>query len=421
MNKESYTIEQLTFGDYGHTLHHCQVISPDNNWIVYDTRNHDSEIGKTTRIERVNIYTKEIETLYETSNANEFGPGVGAVTYSPNQNEVLFIHGINHANEENPYGQSRRSGVLIKDHQPHNPIYMDARNISFPYTVGALRGGTHSHCWNYNGDLISFTYNDFVLEKANQPKERVVGLMFNEKVEVKNADNIENFSGQMYSVIISDIVNEAEYGSDQIEKAFDECWLGNTNSIVFQAWVRDVDGNKKTEIFKVDIPTNVNELKYDKNEQHFYDPFKIPKSIYQKRVTRTLEGISDFRHWLRSSPNGDSVFFLKKDDRNLNQLFRLNLHDLSINQLTFSEKSITSPFNISPDGEFAVYIKEGNLVYFNIFKGIEYNLIQNNFDLTGIPNFDKNGNAILYNQYVLNKNKESFIQIFKIQLQLEQL
>src|SRR5690554_1493053 len=104
---------QLTFDNKGHTIHNTQVFSPDDQWIVYDTRNADTLIGSTACIELVNVETQEIKTLYRTENHSQYGPGVGAATFSPVDDRVIFIHGIRNAGENNPYGITRRTGVSI--------------------------------------------------------------------------------------------------------------------------------------------------------------------------------------------------------------------------------------------------------------------------------------------------------------------
>ncbi len=408
---------QLTFGSYGHTLHHNQVISPDNQWLVYDTRNEDTQIGITTRIERVNINTKEVEILYQVKSFNEYGPGVGAVTYSPNKNRVLFIHGIANATKDKPYSMSRRTGVAIDDNLPNQPIFMDARNIYSPFTKGALRGGTHSHAWSSDGLKISFTYNDYVLEQQNIKDERVVGVMFPKKVVVSKDKAQENISGEMFSFIVSDIVVNAKHGSDQIEKAFDECWLGNTNSIVFQGWVRDKDGNRKTEIFKVDLPHDLS-LVFDSPLIEGTDKLRpqVPKTINQKRVSDTLKGVSDFRHWLRSSLDGKFVYFLMEDSENYSNIFQLNIENGEIEQITYHQSSIHSPFNISPNGCQFVYFNDQQLYLFDLNKNKYIRLLERDEDYYGIPNFDKNGEFIFYNKYVEEQNTSKFLQIFKIEL-----
>ena len=53
------TETQLTHDAWGHTLNNTQVFSPDDQWIVYDTRNLDTELGKTCCIRLMNIKTGE--------------------------------------------------------------------------------------------------------------------------------------------------------------------------------------------------------------------------------------------------------------------------------------------------------------------------------------------------------------------------
>jgi len=408
---------QLTFGSYGHTLHHCQIMSPDNQWIVYDTRNADGDIGITTRIERVNIETKKVEILYEVQGANLFGPGVGAVTYSPTKERVIFIHGLNNASAGKPYSMTRRSGVAIDTQCPNQPISMDARNVISPYTKGALRGGTHSHCWNHDGSKISFTYNDAVLEKNNLPNERVVGVMFPKKVVVSENDLVENFSGEMFSVIVSKIVPQAKPTSDEIEKAFDECWLGNTNSLVFQGWVRDEFDNRKTEIFKVSLPDTLKEENFGLPLQGTKDTLpNVPKGVNQARLTFTNKGLSSFRHWLRSSPDGDKVYFLMEDENEIINIFELEVKSGIINQLTFHNNSIHSPFNLSPNGKQLVYFSNYSIYLFNLDLSVSKLLLETDLYLYGIPNFDKSGKFILFNKYVADSSGTQFLQIFKISL-----
>src|SRR5690554_2219856 len=95
---------QLTQASQGHTIHHTQVFSPDGQWVVYDTRNDDTKIGSTGRIEMVNVLTGEVRLLYAVPHQNAYGPGVGAATFSPTEDRVIFIHGIRNANQTRPYG-----------------------------------------------------------------------------------------------------------------------------------------------------------------------------------------------------------------------------------------------------------------------------------------------------------------------------
>lgn len=417
-----HTAHQLTFNDFGHTLHHNQIESHDGNYLIFDTRNDDTKIGETQFIKILNTETLEIKTIYSTKNQSTFGPGVGAATFCPTKNSIIFIHGIRNANQENPYSATRRTGVSVDLNLDEKTIFMDARNIFSPYTKGALRGGTHSHSWKSDGKWISFTYNDFVLEQEakinpNVKDQRVVGVMFSEKVEVPLDENLENNNGEMFSVIVSKVVPNPKNGSDEIEKAFDECWINGTNNIAFQGHVRNLEGKLKTEIYIATIPNKITITDTDNLQGSKINLPDVPKCITQKRITFTEKGISNFRHWLRSSPNGEIIYFLMEDNLNITQLFGVNTNDFKINQYTFLEKSIDSPFNISKDGNYAVFFSDEKIRISSLSEKkseLLYDSKLFNNKLTGIPHFSNNGKKIYFNQFVPNKSHEEFIQIFNI-------
>src|SRR5690606_11475508 len=64
-------VEQVTKDPYGHMLNSGQVFSPDDQWIVYDTRNDQTHISRTCCIEKVNINTGEVVKLYSAPNQTE--------------------------------------------------------------------------------------------------------------------------------------------------------------------------------------------------------------------------------------------------------------------------------------------------------------------------------------------------------------
>ncbi|HRQ19395.1 MAG TPA: hypothetical protein PL085_20125, partial [Agriterribacter sp.] len=49
-NKNSmlYKDVQLTSDQAGHVIHNTQVFSPDDEWIVFDSRNNENAIGSTS-------------------------------------------------------------------------------------------------------------------------------------------------------------------------------------------------------------------------------------------------------------------------------------------------------------------------------------------------------------------------------------
>ena len=57
---------QLTHAPHGHVLTNANAWSPDSQWIVYDIRSDPAGSQfDGTRIERVNVKTGEVQTLYE--------------------------------------------------------------------------------------------------------------------------------------------------------------------------------------------------------------------------------------------------------------------------------------------------------------------------------------------------------------------
>jgi hypothetical protein len=156
---------QLTFDACGHTLYHSGCFSKDDLWLVFDSRNDETKIGSTATIKIVNTKTGEIRTVYQTPGQTEYGPGVGAASFSPVEDKVVFIHGLFSANADKPYGFTRRTAIAVDINKPMQPIVMDARQVTEPFVPGALRGGTHAHSFSPDGQWLSFTYNDAVMEQ----------------------------------------------------------------------------------------------------------------------------------------------------------------------------------------------------------------------------------------------------------------
>ena len=411
--------KQLTFEAYGHTLHHTQIQSADGKYLVYDTRNDDTKIGETNKIEVLHLETQSTQNIYTCVPSTIYGPGVGAATFAPHTLKTLFIHGIKNAHAHKPYGMTRRTGVAIELQYPQQPIYMDARNVYAPFTPGALRGGTHSHCWHTSGELISFTYNDFILEQANTSNAdkdlRVVGVMFPKKVEVFKDEAGENNSGKMFSVIVSQVQNTATPGSDDIEKAFDECWLGNQRKLAFQGHIRTQNNNLQTEIFVVDLPDDLTQVGESPLEGTAITRCGVPLGVTQRRITHTPQGISTFRHWLRSNAAGTLVYFLMEDAAGVTQLHQVEVLNGDIKQLSFHNSHIHSPFNINESKQVAVYFVENKLLILDWVTNTSRVLFESTseVELTGIPHFCTSTQTIYFNAYV-KEGEAKYIQIFQI-------
>ncbi|HYH01789.1 MAG TPA: DUF3748 domain-containing protein, partial [Bacillota bacterium] len=309
---------QLTHDAKGHCLNSTQCFSSDGKLIVYDTRNVDSGLASNGQIRVINHETGEDRLVYQTDKQSAFGPGVGAATFSPAGNRVLFLAGIRNADETRPYSLTRRTGFAVDINNPLKAVRMDARDIDSPYTPGALRGGTHAHSWSGDGKWISFTYNDHVLHEAikavsnahdssdikNIIDTRTVGVMFPRSTVVADADDVENISGTMCSVLVTEVVKNPAPGSDEISRAFDECWIGNNGyllpdgnrqqrAIAFQGELLDEKGNKKTEIFVVDIAADL----ASRPPGGFFPGTattlpSVPAGVKQRRISFTEKGVS---------------------------------------------------------------------------------------------------------------------------------
>lgn len=426
---------QLTYSAYGHMLNSGQAFSKDGKWLVYDTRNDDTKIISTGSIEMVNIVSGEIKQLYHTKNQSEYGPGLGAASFSPVADRVIFIHGIRNANAQNPYGFTRRTGVAIATDQPQVPIFMDARDIKAPFTPGALRGGTHAHSWSGDGKWLCFTYNDYIIEQCSKTNPavqdlRTVGLMFPEAVKVAEDAAEENNSGQMFSVLVTRVTENPVAGSDEIDKAFDECWIGTKGyqhsdgrwqerAIAFQGLVKDENGRRKTEIFVVDLPVDLkvaNPGTYIEGTTTTRPD--VPAGVKQRRITFTKEGVRGPRHWLRSSPDGSMIAFLSKDPNGVINAFTVSPNGGSPKQVSFNDFDIESGLNFSPDGKYISYVAR-HAVYVTELATGKSTALTDSFTEKDKPVsavlWSPNGKTLAYNRFVENDEGRN-LQIFLISM-----
>jgi len=426
---------QLTHSSQGHTLHNTQAFSKDGQWIVYDTRNDDAQIGSTPSIEMVNVQTGETKPLYHTEHQTVYGPGVGAATFSPTQDRVLFIHGIRNANADQPYSITRRTGVAVDMDAPQHPIFMDARDITPPFTPGALRGGTHAHSWSGDGQWISFTYNDYVMEQLAKTDPsvadlRMVGIMIPKPVAVAPDSNFENHSGAYFSMVVTDVTERPHPGSDEIDKAFDECWIGKEGyqradgsrqqrAIAFQGNVRNEADHTVTEIFVVDLP---DEITAETREKQLAGTVvsrpEVPQGVLQRRITHSVHGVEGPRHWLRTTPDGSQICYLAKDEKGIVQLFGVSPNGGTPQKITHNEFPVQSPFNIDPSGTWIAYVADNSVFITDLANGTTHRITPRFSDAespVGAPNWSPDGKMLAYNRFV-GTGEQRFLQIFLLSI-----
>ena len=70
---------------------------------------------------------------------------------------VAFILGPEDPTPDWEYAIHHRQGVVVHASRPGEATNLDARDLTPPFTPGALRGGTHVHIFSGDGQWVSFT------------------------------------------------------------------------------------------------------------------------------------------------------------------------------------------------------------------------------------------------------------------------
>lgn len=424
---------------YHHDLDNNDNFSPDNQWLVYDTRTDEGGIAASAKIEKVNVRTGEKKVVYEIKNNQIFGPGVGAASYSPVANQIVFIHGLNNVTEQNPYQQWRRTGVMIDEARNDNPIYVDARDINSPFTKGALRGGTHRHEFSGDGNWIGFTYNDAImkaLEDSTGQKHnlRTIGVSKKSKsIEVSDKKEGENISGEWFTALVVKVTPNPKIGSDEISHAAGDSWVGKNGYLkpdgtrqmarAFIGTVKAENGENVDEVFIVNIPENIEidgeSGPLEGKETQLPQP---PKGASQRRLTFTAKSShAGCTGIVRASFDGNLLAFLAKDEQNIKQIFTISPNGGKPKQITFHESDVEGSVRWHPSGKSIFYIWNGSVCEVEI-NDIDFDKRLKIISKPSEPSptnlvVSHDGNTLAFNRLIENphsglKNK----QIFLIQL-----
>lgn len=383
---------QVTTAPHGHVLTNTGVWSPDGRWILYDVRAAaDGSVFDGSRIERVEVETGRVEVLYESQDA----ACCGVVTSSPVDDRVVFILGPERPDAGWSYGPARRRGVVVTASRPGEAASLDARDLAAPFTPGALRGGTHLHVFSPDARLVSFTYEDAVLDAAS-PREvernlRGVGVTVLDTPVAVPATHPRNHSGQA-TVLVTRLSDAPRPGSDEISRACEEAWVGTAGyrrgdgswqrrALAFQGRVVTAAGTAVDEVFIVDLPADPRRLLAPGERPLAGTPTTRPAppaTVTQRRLTFTADrrypGIQGPRHWLRSSPDGTRIAYLARDDEGVVQIFTVSpMGDLPT-QLTTSPWPIASSFTWSPDGRWIACVAFGSICLVDTANGTLHRL-----------------------------------------------
>ncbi len=428
---------QLTHAAHGHILTNYGVWSPDGQWIVYDVRS-DAAGAKFdgTRIERVHVETGEVQVLYESRR----GACCGVATCSPVDDRVAFILGPEDPTPDWQYAPFHRRGVIVDAGRPGVAVNLDARDLTPPYTPGALRGGTHVHVFSGDGQWVSFTYEDHVLatlEPATAAtadrNQRNVGVSAPAGPVAVPRTHPRNHDGTMFSVVVTETQNYPRRGSDEIYRAYEDAWVG-THGYLRQdgsrqhralAFLGDLidHGEPITELFIVDLPDDVTRAGEHPLPGTPTTRPAPPAGVVQRRLTRTIgrryPGVQGPRHWPRSSPDGSRIAVLMRDDAGVVQLWTVSpLGDEQPPvQATHGEHGVESAFTWNAAGTKIGYIADGSVLAVDVATGRSRRLTQR---LAGddaprpeVCAFSPGGSRIAYVRR-MQSGGERFNQIFVV-------
>lgn len=362
--------KQITFASRHHQLTNINVWTADSQWLAFDVRPSGASFTSQT-IERVNVNTGEVEVLYQAKD----GAHVGVVTVSPTlPPRYVCIHGPEHPDESWHYDFHHRRGVIVAEGQAEN---LDACDITPPFTPGALRGGSHVHVFSPDGTRISFTYNDHVMHERDQRLDlRNVGIAVPLRSVKPEKQHPREYDGSHFCVLISETTASPQPGSDQINRAYEECWIGNLGyqkpdgswqrwAIAFIGDTLSTTGEKCPEVFVVDLPEALEAyampggLPLEGDNDHLPAP---PAGVRQRRITTTQGLALQPRHWLRSSPDGSAIAFLMADSQQVIQLWRVSPNGGKPHQVTRLPSSIQSAFSWRPCGEAIAFICDNSVM-----------------------------------------------------------
>lgn len=370
--------QQLTFAPRGHQLTNINVWTADSQWLVYDVRPNGGTFSGLT-IERVNCVTRHIEVIYRA----QHGAHVGVVTVSPDlPARYVFIHGPEHPDSYWHYDFHHRRGVIVAEPDRELAVTLDALDITAPYTPGALRGGTHVHVFSPDGSRLSFTYNDHVLHELDPALDcRNVGIALPLHGVNPPKHHPREYDGSHFCVLISRTTPTPQAGSDQINRAYEEGWIGTQGylkadgtrqrwALAFIGDTLSAQGEKVPEIFIADLPEQDRDYARAGDAPLEGTPTTLPAppaSVRQRRVTFTAERrfpglVTSPRHWLRASPDGSAIACLMKDEKGVVQLWLVSPNGGEPRQLTSGQWGIQSAFSWHPQGHSLAFVCDNSVM-----------------------------------------------------------
>ncbi|KMJ44576.1 DUF3748 domain-containing protein [Xenorhabdus khoisanae] len=369
---------QITFDNRSHQITNINIWTPDSQWLVYDVRPSSAFFTGLT-IEKIHVDSGQTEIIYQAQD----GAHVGVVTVSPQEpTRYAFIHGPEKPDAHWQYDFHHRRGVIVSDTLPNVAVNIDAMDITSPYTAGALRGGTHVHVFSPDGSRLSFTYNDHVMHELDPALDlRNVAVAVPLSAVISAKKHPREYDGNYFSVVVSQTTAHPRPGSDDINRAYEEGWIGQQGYLKDNgqqqrwalAFIGDTcaeNGEKIAEIYLVDLPENDSDYAIAGNHPLAGTETTLPAppaGVKQRRLTFTHDkrwpGVVNVpRHWLRSSPDGSKIGFLMRDEKGIIQLWHISPNGGEPIQITHSNNSIQSAFSWDSRGRFIACVCDNSVM-----------------------------------------------------------
>lgn len=352
---------RLTFSAISHLLDNNDNFSKDNRFLCFDTRDTvGGGIGNGTAIFKVEIATG-IESLVYAPDSVIIGtsgtaPGLGAASFSPVADEVVFIHGpfVSEVPTLGAYGTTNRRGAVAPGDGSGKVKFLDLRDVTSAVTTpGAHRGGSHRHEYSLDGKRVGFTYDDALLTPAGYA--RTLGFLAPHPKAPAGATH--------YAVLLVPIVPTNTAKPGELERGADDSWIGSKGLMRgFIGRVKEADGSYANSLFVVDIPEDVDVTTADSGATtRFPGP---PKGTTIRRLTRKeAAGI------VRGSHDGTRVAYYATADDGSRQVFIIPSKGSDVDpdpamrpvQATFLEKGASGGLRWHPSGNSIAVLSDNGV------------------------------------------------------------
>lgn len=244
------------------------------------------------------------------------------------------------------------------------------------------------HVFSPDGSRLSFTYNDHVMHEWDVAQDlRNVGVAVPLHAVCPPKQHPREYDGSHYCVLVSRTTASPQPGSDEINRAYEEGWVGHQGylradgsrqrwALAFIGDTLAASGEKVAEVFIVDLPESNAAFAIAGDEPLEGREYRLPappKGVQQRRLTftanRRFPGLASTpRHWLRSSPDGSAIAFLMKDDAGVVQLWTLSPQGEPV-QITRSQHGVQSAFSWHPDGQRLAFVCDNSITVCDVTSG----------------------------------------------------